>query len=105
MTKANKIWLSWLTLTALSLYFLAAISGILLPFVAGIIIAYFLRPAAAKLESLGIKRTISALIIMLSFVVVILVFSLTIVPILYHQSIGLIKHLPEYIKYFDAVWV
>ena len=42
-------------------------SGILLPFVAGMAIAYFLDPLADRLEARGINRTIATTIITVLF--------------------------------------
>jgi predicted PurR-regulated permease PerM len=97
--KKNNI--AWLSLLAILGVFLYGVSSILLPFVVGIIIAYFLRPAADRFEKIGIPKGLSSALIILGFLAFIFIFSITILPVLYDQLIGLIKHTPEYIKYFD----
>ena len=78
--------------------FISSISDILLPFIVGIIIAYFLDPAADKLEKKGWNRGYATLFILLLFILFIIIFSYSLGPILYRQLIALITSIPEYIK-------
>ncbi len=57
MTAERQIgfWLGALALFALALW---VFSGILLPFVAGLVLAYMLDPLADRLERLGLNRLI-----------------------------------------------
>src|SRR5919197_4777077 len=67
------------TITAIALaLFLYLFSDILLPFVAGMVLAYFLDPVADRLQRLGLSRFMAAILILSGFAVV-LVTSLTII--------------------------
>ena len=77
--------------------FLNLINDILLPFIVGIIIAYFLDPAADKLEKKGWDRSYATLFILLLFILCIIIFSYSLGPILYRQLIALITDIPRYI--------
>lgn len=84
------------------------IRGILLPFILGALIAYFLDPAADKLEEHRISRGHATAIITLSFFTIIVFLSLLIVPTITSQLSGLITDLPTYfagleIKYEEKI--
>lgn len=89
-----RFWIGALVLTALSLWLL---SGILLPFVAGIVLAYFLNPVVARLERIGIARTLSALVVVGIMLLVVLLFFLLALPILSSQLFEFIQRLPSYV--------
>ena len=103
MTKTNngkqnniKIWLFWLTIGVLFFIFIFLIRGILLPFVLGALIAYFLDPAADKLEKYKFSRTLATSTIILSFFIIIGLLSLLIIPTIASQLSGLMNDLPTY---------
>jgi len=78
-------------------YFLSALSNILLPFVLGFALAYFLDPVADRLEEAGIRRSLATLTItfVVAFAIVVgLAFGL---PALAQQIAQLITALPGYI--------
>jgi predicted PurR-regulated permease PerM len=84
----------WLAALAGLILFLYLFSGVLLPFVAGLILAYLLDPLADRLERWGLNRLGAALFIIL---VVSLIFVLTlilVVPVLAHQLAAFIETLP-----------
>ena len=56
--------LIWVILLALSVYVLFVLSGVLLPFVAGITIGYLLDPLASKLERVGLNRLGATVVIL-----------------------------------------
>ncbi|HYN39552.1 MAG TPA: AI-2E family transporter, partial [Rhodospirillales bacterium] len=58
------LWLVVLALFGATLYLLR---GALLPFVAGMGVAYLLDPVADRLERLGLPRTAAALLIVFAF--------------------------------------
>lgn len=57
--------LAWAIILLLVIAFVAVFRGILLPFVAGLGIAYFLNPVADRLERIGLSRGLSTLVIVL----------------------------------------
>ncbi|MEQ1789958.1 MAG: AI-2E family transporter [Rickettsiales bacterium] len=88
--------LFWLVIAVLFLVFIYLIRGVLLPFVLGALIAYFLDPAADRLEKLKFSRTSATAIITLSFFSVIVILSLLIIPTIVSQLSGLLNDLPTY---------
>lgn len=93
----TRTWLFWLGVGAAFLWFLFSIKAILLPFVVGMGVAYFLDPAADKLEKLGCSRSVATTIITLSFFAIIVLLFVTLLPVLYHQAAGLFAAMPGYI--------
>jgi predicted PurR-regulated permease PerM len=71
---------------------------VLLPFVAGIALAYVLAPVADRGERLGINRTVAALLIVGVFVVSLISLILLLIPLLLQQGSALISHIPGYVK-------
>ena len=86
--------LPW-ALLALVLLFFYWTRAILLPFVAGFAIAYFLDPVADKLEEWRIPRGIAAAAIIAVFFLVIFGFFVALWPILQDQIAGIVVALPE----------
>jgi predicted PurR-regulated permease PerM len=84
-------WIGLLLMAILSLYLL---HDILMPFVIGFALAYFLDPAADRLEGLGLPRSLSALVVLFIFLIVIAIIALAFWPILASQAESFIKNLP-----------
>jgi predicted PurR-regulated permease PerM len=72
--------------------------GVLLPFVAGMAIAYCLDPVCDRIERMGLSRTWATAIVTVVFAVIVLVLLAVLVPLLYEQFVALAKSLPEYIE-------
>jgi len=91
-----------LTFWLLTFLVLAAVlwllHDILLPFVAGIALAYVLAPVADRVERLGVNRTVAALIVVSVLVVALIALMLLLVPLLLQQGASLISHIPGYFK-------
>ena len=86
--------------------FVAAVwllSDILLPFVAGMILAYLLDPMARRAEQLGIGRAVSALIVLTVVIVVLVVAAMLIVPILIEQISAFLDKLPDYVARLQSL--
>lgn len=88
------IWLAVVVVTAFSLWLF---SGILLPFVLGMAVAYCLDPLADRLEALGLSRLAATSLITLVFVVITIVFGILVLPVLFDQATSLINTLPQLI--------
>ncbi|MGE0232989.1 MAG: AI-2E family transporter [Flavobacteriaceae bacterium] len=86
-----KAWLIVLLATGLALWLLR---GILLPFVAGMALAYFLDPVADRLERLGLSRLMATVVITLVFVLLFVLAFLAIVPTLIRQLADFAEMLP-----------
>jgi predicted PurR-regulated permease PerM len=89
-----------LTFWLLTFLVLAAVlwllHDILLPFVAGVALAYVLAPLADRVERLGMNRTVASLLIVGVLVVALIALILLLVPLLLQQGAALIAHIPGY---------
>src|SRR5258706_9658192 len=77
-----RFWLIGLGLLVVALYLLR---GILLPFVAGMAIAYFLDPLCDWLENHGCSRNLATVLVSIGFVFVLVIAFLFLVPLLERQ--------------------
>ena len=84
----------WLIMFAAFIAFMWIFSDILLPFIAGMALAYFLDPVADKLEKLGASRMLATVIILISFILLFVIFLMILVPILANQISGFLERLP-----------
>lgn len=87
-------WISGFVVIALALYVLR---GILLPFIAGLALAYFLDPVVSRLARLGLSRAVGAIAVIGTFVVLFIVLAVLIVPVLANQLTAFIARLPSYV--------
>jgi predicted PurR-regulated permease PerM len=87
----------WAAALAVFLLVLWLLHEILLPFVAGMALAYLLDPVAKRLQRVGVNRLLATLLIVGLFVVAFLLLVLLMVPILGGQLTALIENLPGYI--------
>ncbi len=78
--------------------FLWVFSSILLPFIAGLVLAYFLDPVADALERLGLPRLAAALLIVVSSILVLVVALIILAPMLAEQIGRFATDLPLLIK-------
>jgi len=78
------------------------LGNVILPFVAGAAIAYFLDPVADRLERLGCSRVVATLIITFVAVIVFVVTALIVVPTLINQMAMLVSEAPAYSSKFQA---
>jgi predicted PurR-regulated permease PerM len=74
------------------------LQDILLPFIAGFVLAYFLDPVADALERLGLPRVVATLLILLVAVSALVLVFLIFVPILGEQALRLAQDLPDLAK-------
>lgn len=93
----------WLSTLAIMVLFLWMFRTILLPFVAGMALAYFLDPVADRLEKWGASRLIATSIILFLFVMIFILSLMVIVPVLANQTSGLIERMPSYITRLQAL--
>lgn len=102
----------WLLAFVVLIFFLWVFSSILLPFVAGMVLAYFLDPVADKLQRLGLSRLVATIVILVGFLLVLVVALAIIVPVLVSQASEFMGRLPDYIARlqsfvasFDPGWL
>lgn len=102
----------WLLAAAVFIAFLYVFSSILLPFLAGMILAYFLDPVADWFERLGLSRLAATIVILVGFLLVFIIAMMIVVPVLASQLADFIGRLPDYfsrlqtlITQFDPGWL
>ncbi len=102
----------WLFATVVFVLFLTVFSSILLPFVAGLALAYFLDPVADRLERFGMSRLVATVVILITFVFVLVLGLIIIVPVLVTQLAEFISKFPGYftqlqslIAHQDSEWL
>ena len=93
----------WVAALAVFIAFIWLLSDVLLPFVAGMALAYLLDPVARKAERLGIGRGISALIILTLVVVAVVVFVMAVAPIVANQFSAFTENLPGYVTKLQSI--
>jgi predicted PurR-regulated permease PerM len=86
--------LFWVTAATLLILTIAVLKEILLPFIAGIAVAYFLSPLADRLVSLGLNRVVASLLIVASLAVVMIAALVLVVPVILAQAQELAAALP-----------
>lgn len=96
MTRTSQIrfWLVGLTVFVVLLYLLR---GVLLPFVAGMAVAYFLDPVADRLERLGTSRLAATTIITAGFFLAVVAVILLLLPLIQHQVSAFAGRVPAYL--------
>jgi len=72
-------------------------SSILLPFVVAAGLAYFLDPAVSRLEHIGVRRPLGALVLLFALGVLVALFILQLYPVIADQAVALAQSLPSYI--------
>ncbi|MGB7285400.1 MAG: AI-2E family transporter [Salaquimonas sp.] len=84
----------WLIATLLFLGFIWLFNDVLLPFIAGMALAYFLDPVADLLERWGLSRLVATAIITLSFLIMFILALMILIPVLASQFSGLMERMP-----------
>ncbi|MGK2740007.1 AI-2E family transporter [Tepidicaulis sp. LMO-SS28] len=74
------------------------LKSILLPFVAGLAVAYLLDPFADWLEESGLSRLMATVVITIFFVLLVVLFFLLLVPLLYDQTVAFVENLPALVQ-------
>lgn len=94
--------LTWLLIIAGFFLFFYAIRSVLAPFIVGVLIAYFLDPAADRLQKAGLSRGMATATISIGFFCILLTATLLVVPAVAKQLAGLIVALPVYLENLQA---
>jgi len=88
----------WIALLAVIIAALVLLREILLPFAAGMMLAYLLDPLATRLERLGMNRLIATLVIMGVFILVVIVLIFLTAPIIIAELAKFIERFPLYVR-------
>lgn len=89
--------LSWAGAILVAFILLYVLRSVLLPFVAGMAIAYLLDPIADRLERHGLGRTFATLIITVVFCGLVALALVLILPVLAEQIVGFFGRVPGYL--------
>jgi predicted PurR-regulated permease PerM len=89
--------LFWMLALIVFVFLLWLLSEILLPFVAGLALAYLQVPLADKMERRGINRTVASLLIVGVVVLVFILLALLLAPIMAEQAAALMASIPGYV--------
>lgn len=97
--------LFWVGALIVFILFSWILRDVLLPFVAGIALAYFLNPLADWLERFGFNRVVATLLVTGIFVLFFIVVAILFVPVLGTQLFAFIGRIPEYVTRLQEVLV
>ncbi len=78
--------------------FICTIFTILSPLFIGFAITWVLNPLVDKLENKGLNRCLSSIVVFVSFVLILALILVLIIPILYHQIIDFTDNIPDLIN-------
>ena len=92
----------WLATLAVVAAIVVLLHGVLLPFVAGIALAYLLNPVVNWLERLGLNRAVAALGIISVFIIGVGVLMVLAIPIIGEEVATFIDKFPVYIRQLQA---
>jgi predicted PurR-regulated permease PerM len=95
--------LFWMAVFAFIIFAIWLLGDVLLPFVAGVVLAYLLNPLTNRLERLRMPRWIAALIVITAMVLLIVLLILLIVPVIGAQLSAFIADLPNYVRKLQAL--
>ncbi|MEM6467215.1 MAG: AI-2E family transporter, partial [Pseudomonadota bacterium] len=84
----------WGLASAVFLFLLYVLGNVILPFVMGMAVAYFLDPVADRLEEAGCSRAVATTIISAFVLAIVVVLGLIVVPTLIQQAVGLFEAAP-----------
>jgi predicted PurR-regulated permease PerM len=93
----------WIALLAAVIAVVVLLHEVLLPFVAGIVLAYLLDPLATRLERLGMNRLIATLCITGLFVAGVVALIVLTAPLIVREVAYLIDKFPHYVGQLQAV--
>jgi predicted PurR-regulated permease PerM len=90
--------LFWIGALAVFVLFVWILGDVLLPFVAGMALAYFLNPLADRLEELGLPRLAATLVVLGAFILIFVLAAMVVFPLLGSQLFAFIQRIPEYFR-------
>ena len=84
----------WIVITCILFLAIYTLSSVLMPFVAGMILAYLLDPLVDRVEKIGIRRSLSTFFVLTIFFVCSVGSSLLLLPVILNQLSNLTSFLP-----------
>jgi predicted PurR-regulated permease PerM len=95
----------WLVGALALVLLLFLLRSVLLPFVAGMAVAYFLDPVVDRLERWKMSRTFATSVVTVLFFAILTVALILVVPIVQSQTVGFIERLPGYVEKVREVFL
>lgn len=95
--------LFWIVLAIIAAYLLQVLAPVLLPFVVGLTLAYFLNPLVDGMSRIGIPRWLSAILLLACSILLIALALIFIAPVVTQQAIDLINAAPSEFARFKGV--
>ena len=81
----------------------ALLREVLLPFVAGMVLAYLLDPVANRIERLGMNRLVATLVIIVVVITAIVLLIALTVPIIISELAYFIESFPQYLRWLQSL--
>jgi predicted PurR-regulated permease PerM len=94
----------WIVTLVVFVLLIWLLREVLLPFVAGLALAYLQTPLADRLERLGVNRTVAALLIVGGVTLMLILLAVLLVPILSRQAVALFASVPAYAARLQALF-
>jgi predicted PurR-regulated permease PerM len=88
----------WIAMLAAVIAVIILLREVLLPFVAGMVLAYLLDPLANRIERLGVNRLLATLAIIVLLVTTISVLAILTLPIIVREVSYFVESLPLYVR-------
>lgn len=88
----------WIAMLVVVAAVVVLLHSILLPFAAGMVLAYLLNPLASEIERLGISRSLATLAVVVPAIIAIVLLLILTAPILVRELAHLIDDLPSYTR-------
>jgi len=88
----------WLGLLLIVLLVLGLVQSILMPFATGFALAYVLAPAVARLEDMGVRRSLASLCVLTVFLLGLALLLIILVPLIQGQVVQLIGRVPTLVR-------
>jgi predicted PurR-regulated permease PerM len=93
----------WIAMLAAVTAVVVLLREVLLPFVAGMVLAYLLDPVATRLERLGMNRLVATLFIMGLFVVGVVLLVVLTAPTIVSELSYFIDQVPKYLQQLESL--
>ena len=93
--------LFWLGFILIAIVALGMVQGILLPFAAGVVLAFILSPAVARIERWGIRRSLASLAVLVLFLIGLVLVLVVLVPLIQNQVVQLFAKVPALITFLQ----
>ncbi len=95
--------LFWIAMLAAVIAVVVLLREVLLPFVAGMVLAYLLNPLAGRIERLGMNRLLATLVIVILLVIAIILLLMLTLPVIVRELAYFLESFPLYVKQLHAL--